>query len=529
MVITHRSTEFSFPEVGTSPGRPLHHASQCEVQDILLLPEPKSRLLGRRLQHLLVWPVAVRLPTDTARPPNAVENSVGLSISYPGGPSLGSTTLVLDPLGDVHSRPGDAPAAPGPADTEGGETAAPQSPSAASHSMEAPWLRPVELACSQPVREVLLNSRKPSTRVAYVAKWKRFTIWATQKGMSPERPNTMCPRLLAGSKPDGVVSILPKGAPGRYFGISLRGQEVLGLLRPGGKKVHEGKGKSQTTGLGPLPTWDLNLVLSKLMAPPFEPLASCSMLFLTYKVAFLVAITSARRVSELRALMVDPIYTMFHKDKPQASPREQSLHTLDVQRALAFYMDRIKPFRKSQQLFVAVADRMKGHPGSSQRISSWITTCIRYWPSYNIPFHENIYNLSGYTEYVEKYGLDFSYELTPRAKIFRRDQGKVTDLETMKYIMRYNNYMKEPYARHNPCNTICCRGDLNPSLPMPSGCYDSKVSDFHMASVFAACAVNGPSVEDGLPVFSWKQFNGTKHQGLPEFYNFDFITVKPIL
>ncbi|XP_074866748.1 phospholipase B-like 1 isoform X3 [Carettochelys insculpta] len=152
-----------------------------------------------------------------------------------------------------------------------------------------------------------------------------------------------------------------------------------------------------------------------------------------------------------------------------------------------------------------------------------------YWPSYNIPFHENIYNLSGYTEYVEKYGLDFSYELTPRAKIFRRDQGKVTDLETMKYIMRYNNYMKEPYARHNPCNTICCRGDLNPSLPMPSGCYDSKVSDFHMASVFAACAVNGPSVEDGLPVFSWKQFNGTKHQGLPEFYNFDFITVKPIL
>ncbi|KAG6924687.1 phospholipase B domain containing 1 [Chelydra serpentina] len=152
-----------------------------------------------------------------------------------------------------------------------------------------------------------------------------------------------------------------------------------------------------------------------------------------------------------------------------------------------------------------------------------------YWPSYNIPFHETIYNLSGYAKYVEKYGLDFSYELAPRAKIFRRDQGKVTDLKTMKYIMRYNNYMKEPYARHNPCNTICCREDLNPSLPVPAGCYDSKVADFHMASVFAACAVNGPSAEDGLPVFSWKQFNGTRHQGLPEFYNFDFVTMRPIL
>lgn len=152
-----------------------------------------------------------------------------------------------------------------------------------------------------------------------------------------------------------------------------------------------------------------------------------------------------------------------------------------------------------------------------------------YWPSYNIPFHETIYNLSGYAEYVEKYGLDFSYELAPRAKIFRRDQGKVTDLETMKYIMRYNNYLKDPYARHNPCNTICCREDLNPSLPMPAGCYDSKVADFHMASVFAAWAVSGPTVEDGLPVFSWKQFNGTRHQGLPEVYNFDFIAMRPIL
>ncbi|XP_065418492.1 phospholipase B-like 1 isoform X2 [Chrysemys picta bellii] len=152
-----------------------------------------------------------------------------------------------------------------------------------------------------------------------------------------------------------------------------------------------------------------------------------------------------------------------------------------------------------------------------------------YWPSYNIPFHETIYNLSGYAKYVEKYGLDFSYDLAPRAKIFRRDQGKVADLESMKYIMRYNNYMKEPYAKLNPCNTICCREDLNPSLPVPAGCYDSKVADFHMASVFAACAVNGPPVEDGLPVFSWKKFNGTRHQGLPEFYNFDFVTMRPIL
>uniref|UniRef100_A0A8B9U2V8 Phospholipase B-like n=1 Tax=Anas zonorhyncha TaxID=75864 RepID=A0A8B9U2V8_9AVES len=152
-----------------------------------------------------------------------------------------------------------------------------------------------------------------------------------------------------------------------------------------------------------------------------------------------------------------------------------------------------------------------------------------YWPSYNIPFHEKIYNLSGYAEYVEKYGLDFSYELAPRAKIFRRDQGKVTNLEDMKYIMRYNNYQRDPYAEHNPCNTICCREDLNPSFPVPAGCYDSKVSDFRLASAFTATAINGPPVQGGLPVFTWRRFNHTRHQGLPESYNFKFVTMRPIL
>ncbi|XP_060633165.2 phospholipase B-like 1 [Anolis sagrei] len=152
-----------------------------------------------------------------------------------------------------------------------------------------------------------------------------------------------------------------------------------------------------------------------------------------------------------------------------------------------------------------------------------------YWPSYNVPFYENIFNMSGYVEYVKKYGLDYSYEMAPRAKIFRRDQGKVVDIETMKYIMRYNNYKKEPYARNNPCNTICCRADLNLKTPVPAGCYDTKVADINMAMKFTAYAINGPPVEEGLPIFNWSRFNKTKHQGLPDSYNFDFITMKPVL
>lgn len=152
-----------------------------------------------------------------------------------------------------------------------------------------------------------------------------------------------------------------------------------------------------------------------------------------------------------------------------------------------------------------------------------------YWPSYNIPFHQKIYEWSGYPRLVKKLGLDYSYDLAPRAKIFRRDHGKVTGMASMKHIMRYNNYKTDPYSKGDPCNTICCREDLNEANPSPGGCYDTKVADIFLASQYTAYAISGPTVEDNLPVFSWSQFNKTLHKGMPEVYNFDFVTMRPIL
>ncbi|XP_056143725.1 phospholipase B-like 1 [Lampris incognitus] len=152
-----------------------------------------------------------------------------------------------------------------------------------------------------------------------------------------------------------------------------------------------------------------------------------------------------------------------------------------------------------------------------------------YWPSYNIPFHKNIYILSGYGVMWEEYGNDFSYDLCPRAKIFRRDQAAVKDLESLKHIMRYNDYKNDPYSEGDPCKSICCRNDLQKEKPSPGGCYDTKVTDFNMADKFSAEALNGPTTQGGLPPFSWDKFNTTSHEGLPQFYNFTFISMQPLL
>ncbi|XP_063003412.1 uncharacterized protein LOC134413212 [Elgaria multicarinata webbii] len=111
-----------------------------------------------------------------------------------------------------------------------------------------------------------------------------------------------------------------------------------------------------------VPQWSLSVVLKALSAKPFESLARTDLRLLTFKVAFLVAVTSARHASELAALRIDSPYTVFHADKvvlrpdpaflpkvvssfhlgqditlpsffpSPTSPIESALHTLDEER-----------------------------------------------------------------------------------------------------------------------------------------------------------------------------------------------------
>jgi len=63
---------------------------------------------------------------------------------------------------------------------------------------------------------------------------------------------------------------------------------------------------------------------------------------------------------------------------------------------------------------------------------------VGYWASYNVPFYPVIFNMSGYRDMSNMFGFLFSHSLAPRAKIFRRDQGSVVDIDSMQAIMRYN-------------------------------------------------------------------------------------------
>ena len=63
-----------------------------------------------------------------------------------------------------------------------------------------------------------------------------------------------------------------------------------------------------------IPSWYLALVLEALCGPPFEPIDSADMKFLSFKTALLLAMTSAKCVGDLHALPVHPSCTQFTPD-----------------------------------------------------------------------------------------------------------------------------------------------------------------------------------------------------------------------
>lgn len=138
----------------------------------------------------------------------------------------------------------------------------------------------------------------------------------------------------------------------------------------------------------------MTIVLSALMNPPFESLASCSLFHLSRKVAFLMEIPSTRRVGEFGAfwqslstqsLILHPKFITkvpsefhlnqtIHYPKPHMSRNEKNLQSLKVCRALSFYLHE-SPLRSLPDYLFPSLSKWK-EKQSHCRHSVWISGCI---------------------------------------------------------------------------------------------------------------------------------------------------------
>ncbi|XP_034257856.1 uncharacterized protein LOC117654965 [Pantherophis guttatus] len=208
------------------------------------------------------------------------------------------------------------------------------------------------------VIDTIQASWRASTNRIYDATWRAFCSWCNKSGLDP----TQVAALFSVFSCRGLDSLA------RHKNIRRFLKGAVNLRPP---VVHR------------FPTWDLVKVLQTLMEDPFEPLRDTPLRYLSFKVSFLVAITSARRISELASLSVRPGLCVFHTNRvvlcldPSFLPKvnswfhraqelvlpnfcpnpvhalEPKWHTLDVRRALRIYIKRTSSFRKMESFFVS--------------------------------------------------------------------------------------------------------------------------------------------------------------------------------
>lgn len=201
--------------------------------------------------------------------------------------------------------------------------------------------------------------------------------------------------------------------------------------------------------------------------------------------------------------------------------------------------NKFKPGQPLQDGLLWVLEQLPGYVHSEDKTG--VLRNQSYWPSYNTAYFKDIFNLSGGQINVEKHGDWFSYERTPRALIFKRDHSKVSDINSMIKLMRYNDYTKDPLSRCNCTppysaeNAISARCDLNPgngTYPFAAlghrqhGATDMKLTSYELFQNFEFVAFGGPTY-DPLPPFQWSKsdFDKTvKHEGHPDLWKF-----KPII
>ena len=156
---------------------------------------------------------------------------------------------------------------------------------------------------SSAVAGQLIFCRRLSTRLNYQARWGTYRKWCRDFGHRSSSPSIakIAEFLTYMFKSKGAALATIKGYRAMLsavFKFPLLEISTSPIL----KDLIRSFEISAPRPLFPPPPWDLDKVLQYLSGPPFEPLARASFLDKTKKALFLLAMATAKRVTELQAL-----------------------------------------------------------------------------------------------------------------------------------------------------------------------------------------------------------------------------------
>jgi integrase len=400
---TSRGSE-PFSEDGYTSGGPIRVISESPTSRVLFSPTRHESPAGRQSGDGVGRAIWIRVPTnllgsDSPRKDRKVELYHSID-----SPKLASPLLVPENSGAVNRSTSDSPRFAGSVVTGRRETAPCPASGVSADGMEAERRRLVAAGFSEAVIDTMQGSIRPSSAKQYQQMWKIFVHWCMERHADPcTVPIPVITEFLQ--------SLLDQGMAFRTIGvyrsaISKFHVPVMGV--PIGKLPEISRFMKGVFNKRPpcwklLPTWDINIVLKFLQKAPFEPLKRASLHALTFKTIFLVAITSARRCSELQALGRSEPYLRFEEGTVRlrtvggflpktANPSNMgadiclpSLPTnkkLCVVRTVKQYIKVTKNLMQKQNvshnhLFVCYGIRNQCKPVSKRTISGWLVKVIK--------------------------------------------------------------------------------------------------------------------------------------------------------
>ncbi len=301
----HRGGGADLEEIWESPGRLV-----CVSRDLTMSPLVLSDLSSSTGAGCHGTDVAeassVCLPPDRSAPGSSGESLPGRGATTASSPILAGPSMVCGP-----GRPprrlsvGDSHTARSPLSGRGHYMSpSPRYVEAVGVAPEGAHL--IASGLSTKVVETILQSRAPATRKSYAAKWQLFTSWCNSHQLNPVE-------CSIGSVLEFLQDRFASGLSASTLNVYMAaisahhspvGEQSLGK-HPLAVRFLRGIRRLKPPVCPRMPTWDLAMVLEALSKAPFEPLEAVSPRF-TVKTVFLLAISSLKRVGNLRALSVAP-------------------------------------------------------------------------------------------------------------------------------------------------------------------------------------------------------------------------------
>ena len=377
------------------------------VPTVLLPARPERTARGGCVRSRVAARPALRFSTSGFDSPDTAQGAGESSVTDFDRPSLAVHALAGGSETAPPRSPMASPAAQGPALPGARTDISPSSGAPRPVGLAREWFNLSLTGLSQSVVNTIQNARASSTRSLYDCKWRVFEDWCAKAHEIPFQ----CPVGTILSFLQDLIDQMKAFSTVKVYLAAISACHVGFDGKPAGQHPLVCRFMKGARRLLPItktmsPSWDLAVVLEALSSHPFEPLDNVDMKTLSLKVALLMALATAKRVSEIHALSVHPACMRFtagnlgvtlrpnpafvpkvvkpcspvelsaFQPPPYGSAEQQRLHMLCPVRALHTYVERTRSFRKGDQLFVSWAKPHWGKPITKQRLSHWIVDAI---------------------------------------------------------------------------------------------------------------------------------------------------------